>query len=115
MSKSKGNLVMVSDLLKNYSANTIRFMLLSHHYSEAWEFYEKDMIEADNKLKKISLDFKKNKKDENSDLLWKKFNQYLEDDLDVPGVLKFIVDVSQKGSGGFVKGALEILGFVFKN
>ena len=37
MSKSLGNLVLVSDLLKKYSPNAIRWMLLSHHYRQVWE------------------------------------------------------------------------------
>ncbi|MBI4084594.1 MAG: cysteine--tRNA ligase [Candidatus Levybacteria bacterium] len=37
MSKSLGNLVMVSDLLKKYDANAIRWYLLSHHYRDVWE------------------------------------------------------------------------------
>lgn len=37
MSKSLGNLVMVSDLLKKYNANSIRWYLLSHHYRDVWE------------------------------------------------------------------------------
>jgi cysteinyl-tRNA synthetase len=40
MSKSLGNLVMVRDLLKKYSANTIRLYLASHHYRSEWEYDE---------------------------------------------------------------------------
>ncbi|MCR4305842.1 MAG: cysteine--tRNA ligase, partial [Candidatus Daviesbacteria bacterium] len=46
MSKSKGNLVMVSDLLKKYSPNAIRWLLLSHHWSQPWEYKEEDLIQA---------------------------------------------------------------------
>jgi L-cysteine:1D-myo-inositol 2-amino-2-deoxy-alpha-D-glucopyranoside ligase len=37
MSKSLGNLVMVDDLLKENSADAIRYYLTNHHYRQAWE------------------------------------------------------------------------------
>ena len=43
MSKSLGNLVMVSDLLKTYSPDALRLYLGSHHYREAWSYEEKDL------------------------------------------------------------------------
>ncbi|MDO8655316.1 MAG: cysteine--tRNA ligase [bacterium] len=46
MSKSLGNLVLIGDLKKKYSANAIRMYLLSHHYRSVFEFHEKDMKKA---------------------------------------------------------------------
>ena len=43
MSKSLGNLTLVSDLLKDYSANAIRVTLLNHHYRYPWEFFPEDL------------------------------------------------------------------------
>jgi L-cysteine:1D-myo-inositol 2-amino-2-deoxy-alpha-D-glucopyranoside ligase len=43
MSKSLGNLTLVSDLLQNYSANAIRITLLSHHYRYPWEYFPEDL------------------------------------------------------------------------
>lgn len=40
MSKSLGNLVIVSDVLKDYSADALRLYLLSHHYREPWEYVD---------------------------------------------------------------------------
>jgi L-cysteine:1D-myo-inositol 2-amino-2-deoxy-alpha-D-glucopyranoside ligase len=37
MSKSLGNLIMISDLLQEHSADAIRFYLASHHYRQEWE------------------------------------------------------------------------------
>jgi len=37
MSKSLGNLIMVEDLLKENSADAIRYYLANHHYRQAWE------------------------------------------------------------------------------
>ena len=46
MSKSLGNLVLIGDLKKRYSANAVRIYLLSHHYRSVFEFHEKDMKKA---------------------------------------------------------------------
>src|SRR6266581_2455654 len=46
MSKSLGNLTLVSDLLKEYSADAIRLTLLSHHYRHPWECFSEDLHSA---------------------------------------------------------------------
>lgn len=43
MSKSLGNLILAGDLLKRFSADAIRVLLLSHHYRTPWEYTEEDM------------------------------------------------------------------------
>jgi len=43
MSKSLGNLTLVSDLLKEYSADAIRVTLLNHHYRYPWECFPEDL------------------------------------------------------------------------
>lgn len=92
MSKSLGNLVLVSDLLKKYSPNTIRWMLLSHHYRESWEFHMKELDVADALLKKItphllSYDVKGGASEKNpyKDL----FLDAMDDDLNTPQVLTY--------------------------
>jgi L-cysteine:1D-myo-inositol 2-amino-2-deoxy-alpha-D-glucopyranoside ligase len=48
MSKSLGNLTLVGDLLKEYSADAIRLLLQSHHYRYQWECFLEDLrIAAD--------------------------------------------------------------------
>jgi L-cysteine:1D-myo-inositol 2-amino-2-deoxy-alpha-D-glucopyranoside ligase len=46
MSKSLGNLVLVRDLLKTYSGDAIRHLLISHHYRDEVDFEETAMEEA---------------------------------------------------------------------
>src|SRR5579884_2631148 len=46
MSKSLGNLTLVSDLLQQYSANTIRIVLASKHYRQSWELTREDLKNA---------------------------------------------------------------------
>ncbi len=43
MSKSLGNLTLVSDLLKDYSADAIRVVLLNHQYRYPWECFPADI------------------------------------------------------------------------
>jgi L-cysteine:1D-myo-inositol 2-amino-2-deoxy-alpha-D-glucopyranoside ligase len=43
MSKSLGNLVLVSDALKDYSADAVRLYLFSHHYRSAWVFEDAEL------------------------------------------------------------------------
>ena len=45
MSKSLGNLIMVRDLLKTYSPDTIRLYLASHHYRTPWSHDENELID----------------------------------------------------------------------
>lgn len=46
MSKSLGNLVLVRDLLRTYTADAVRVMLLSHHYRDPWQYTDADMRQA---------------------------------------------------------------------
>jgi L-cysteine:1D-myo-inositol 2-amino-2-deoxy-alpha-D-glucopyranoside ligase len=43
MSKSLGNLTLIANLLKEYSADTIRVLLQSHHYRYQWECFPEDL------------------------------------------------------------------------
>ena len=43
MSKSLGNLTLVSNLLKDYTADALRLLLQSHHYRYPWECFAKDL------------------------------------------------------------------------
>ncbi len=116
MSKSLGNLVLVSDLLKKYSPNAIRFMLLSHHYRKPWEFKEKELKNDETKLKLVEEYIKKYKsksyRNENSTL--KKFKNLMDNDLQTPEVLSYTLELSKKNSpknASEVASILQILGF----
>ncbi len=43
MSKSLGNLTLISNLLKEYSPDAIRIVLVSHHYRYPWECFPEDL------------------------------------------------------------------------
>jgi L-cysteine:1D-myo-inositol 2-amino-2-deoxy-alpha-D-glucopyranoside ligase len=50
MSKSLGNLVFISDLLKVYDPRAIRLGILGHHYRSAWEWNDQIMPSAAERL-----------------------------------------------------------------
>lgn len=104
MAKSLGNLVMVSDLLKKYSANAVRFVLLSHHYRAPWEFEEKELDLAEDVIltmrKNLSMGFNESVKNE--------FLGAMDNDLNIPLALS-VLTKRQKVSREFV----SLLGFSF--
>lgn len=109
MSKSLGNLVMVSDLLKKYSPNAIRYLLLSHHYREPWEFFETDLVEAEKKIELIKEALNgasSSKKEENSIV---EFEQAMDDDMNTPQAL----EIMSKSTGEELRQMANILGFKF--
>ena len=116
MSKSLGNLVMVSDLLKIYSPNAIRYLLLSHHYRQPWEFEETELKEAEKKMKTIISSLSEQMRVEEPSLrqaqtktsnITDQLVQTLEDDLDTPKALGLL----NKLSGKPLQEALLLLGF----
>lgn len=107
MSKSLGNLVLVSDLLKKYSANAIRLMLLMNHYRKPWEYTEEQIKKAQSYMDEIEENLIKVKSDSRGieNLLGN-----LERDFDVARTLNKLIDESKRnpqlGKAGF-----ELLGF----
>jgi L-cysteine:1D-myo-inositol 2-amino-2-deoxy-alpha-D-glucopyranoside ligase len=122
MSKSLGNLVMVSELLKKYSNNAIRYLLLSHHYRTAWEFTESAIqtAEKQTEILKKALQQKPIEQGSNKQHTLKQYLTALEDDLDTPQILTLIQRLANKelhqqtNEGQHVLRELtNILGFVF--
>ena len=93
MSKSLGNLVMVRDLLKEYSADALRIYLGMHHYRESWSYSESELKEAsvlDTEIRRALAS-----KGGDGDTLDPKpykdaFSQALNDDLDSPTALEIL-------------------------
>lgn len=106
MSKSLGNLVLVKDMLKSYAPNSLRWYLLSHHYRHPWEFMEDELAQVDTKIH--LLEEKLTGKDAGD---WTKIETFMDDDLDVPEVLRYLCE---QCSGTVVKRALDLLGLTFQ-
>lgn len=126
MSKSLGNLVMVSDLLEEYSPNTIRYMLLSHHYRSSWEHHESELKEAEKAVTLLNDALKVKLQEGNepdTSTQKEQFEQYMEDDLDIPsaldiakGMAEKIISRKEKDNNSLqanLRSILSILGFDF--
>jgi len=97
MSKSLGNLVLVEDVLKEYSADAFRLYLMAHHYRERWEYVDEELEEWATVAADLqeAVDFSSYGVDNvlNVSILRQRFLDAMEDDLDTPtavGVLREI-------------------------
>src|SRR5579884_2010528 len=92
MSKSLGNLTLVSDLLQQYSANTIRIVLASKHYREPWELTENDLKQAretESLFKQVrALVGGQNEGEDTA--LRAQFIEVMDDDLNTPDALRLL-------------------------
>ncbi len=124
MSKSLGNLIMVRDLLDDWSPNSLRLYLASHHYRQDWEFDPEGLKEADRLAHALgsalvasgwgaqSLD---------PAPYLQAFSRAMDQDLDTPAALRVLMDLVNKiqalalGRGDFseAQGALCDMGRVF--
>ncbi|MGH9045114.1 MAG: cysteine--tRNA ligase [Acidimicrobiales bacterium] len=103
MSKSLGNLVFVSDLLKEFEPMVIRLALLSHHYRADWEWKHEDLTEA---RERIAL-WRRAPQGDGSQAL-EAVRQCLDEDLDAPSALARLDALVQRGRS--VRTASELLG-----
>ena len=99
MSKSLGNLAFVKDLLERHRPETIRRLLLSHHYLDNWDFVEADLEAAP----AARPDPGDGPADRNA------FLAALEDDLDTPRALA-ILDRAEAVGAPWVDEGRSILG-----
>jgi L-cysteine:1D-myo-inositol 2-amino-2-deoxy-alpha-D-glucopyranoside ligase len=104
MSKSLGNLVYVQDLAKKFSANAIRYYLLSHHYRKEWEYNEKEMTQAAKNMQNIEIDLEKYSKKNNGKIDL----GALENDLNTPLALKELLSTKDPH---YKKQLFTVLGF----
>ncbi len=112
MSKSLNNLVLISDLLENYSPNAIRWLLLSHHYRSPWEFEEYDLVQIEKKVEHISREMKGIKKNEHE--IVPEFENLMNDDMNTPKTLELVERLMSEEKKEQALAILEILGFSFK-
>lgn len=97
MSKSLGNLVMVRDLLNEYSPNELRLYLASHHYRLPWEYPDLDFADCRANLERMELalgaasgtgePFEGSRYRE-------EFEAALDDDLDTPKAIQVLIEMA---------------------
>ncbi len=97
MSKSLGNLTLVSDLLKSYSADAIRIVLQSHHYRHPWECFPEDLQDATEKVELFQhIRSLVGRQAIGEDIILRnRVKAALNDDLDTPGALLLLKQAAE--------------------
>lgn len=112
MSKSKGNLVMISDLIKKYSPNTVRWLLLSHHFRTSWEFREEDLNKAQKNVDTIEQTILSpvipSASEESP--AYMEFSSIMDENLNTPKALQLLVTMAKQKANG-LKNLYVTLGF----
>jgi L-cysteine:1D-myo-inositol 2-amino-2-deoxy-alpha-D-glucopyranoside ligase len=117
MSKSLGNLVFVSDLLKVADPRAIRLALLRHHYRAGFEWFDTDLDEGRALLRRLmaAADYDVDPAvDGGPDPcpFAERVREALDDDLDVPRALDALDDLASailSGGGGHSEASAALL------
>lgn len=115
MSKSLGNLVYISELIKEFTADAIRLSLLDHHYRESWEFFDDAMPRYAANAAALAMAVKETSG--NGDTLdasayTNRFNAAMDNDLDTATAVKVLgelADAIQGASGDDIREAQSTL------
>jgi L-cysteine:1D-myo-inositol 2-amino-2-deoxy-alpha-D-glucopyranoside ligase len=107
MSKSLRNLVIVRDLLPRYDADSIRVLLLRHHYREPWEYTQDQLDDAAAWTKRLRAMADRSGHGSGESAL--AVRAALEDDLDTARALRVLEDALGSGEGDW-RAAADMLG-----
>ena len=103
MSKSLGNLVFVSDLLKEHEPAAVRLALLAHHYRQSWEWDEADLVAAEARRRRWLAAGP-------GDGALEEVRRALDDDLHTPAAVAAVDNAAAAGQG--VSSAAALLGVI---
>ncbi|MBV9688281.1 MAG: cysteine--tRNA ligase [Ktedonobacteraceae bacterium] len=98
MSKSLGNLVLIGNLLKEYSADAIRIVLQSHHYRKPWECFTEDLKvaqETEEILRHVRFLVGRNASGEDTTLR-NRFKAAMDNDMDTPSALHLLREAAEE-------------------
>ena len=90
MSKSLGNVILVSDLLKKESAASIRLALLSAHYRQPLNWSDSTIVESNNLIKKFRNITQPYENISETDCSNDEIYSILSDDLNTPEAIKYL-------------------------
>jgi L-cysteine:1D-myo-inositol 2-amino-2-deoxy-alpha-D-glucopyranoside ligase len=107
MSKSLRNLVLVRDLLTRYDADSIRVLLLRHHYREPWEYTEGQLEDAAAWTSRLRAAAGRSRNGSGASAL--AVRTALEDDLDTPHALRTLEEAVGSGDAAW-RAAADLLG-----
>src|SRR5207253_8988448 len=107
MSKSLRNLVLVRDLLARYDADSIRVLLLRHHYREPWEYTPDQLDDAAAWTARLRAAASRTRNGMGDSAL--AVRAALEDDLDTSGALHVLEEAVESGDRGW-RSAADLLG-----
>jgi L-cysteine:1D-myo-inositol 2-amino-2-deoxy-alpha-D-glucopyranoside ligase len=110
MSKSLGNLVMVRDLLDEFSADAVRLYLASHHYRESWTYDHDELAAAARQVDGLVRALKRASGSGSDSFAVQRarqaFEAALDDDLDTPQAVRRMSELAAEiqSSAGEVTG-----------
>jgi L-cysteine:1D-myo-inositol 2-amino-2-deoxy-alpha-D-glucopyranoside ligase len=107
MSKSLRNLVLIRDLLPRYHADSIRVLLLRHHYREPWEYTADQLDDAAAWTKRLGEAAPRASNASGNSV--PAVRAALEDDLDTPRALRALEETLRGGEGDW-RAAADLLG-----
>ena len=100
MSKSLGNLVLAHELLKTYTADTIKLYLFAHHYRTVWEFLSPEMEQWASTSAALSAARHRISGNTSVDIGTERYRSAffaaIENDLDTPTAIERLVALSQE-------------------
>ena len=111
MSKSIGNIILINDILKNYTGETIRLAMLTTHYKQPLDWNENILVQANKNLENLYEIIGNEKKFEGVEPP-KKFFDALLNDLNTPEALKELFNISKKKDINQLKSAANYLGIL---
>ena len=112
MSKSLGNIILVNDILKNFTGEAIRLAMLSAHYKQPLNWNENLLVQANKNLENL-YDVVGDEKNFNNVEPPKKFFDALLNNLNTPEALKELYKLSKnKNAKDQLKSAANYLGIL---
>lgn len=101
MSKSLGNLVLVRDVLRDYSSDALRLYLLRHHYRESWSYEANELRAAAELARKLSRALGPERGDPTIEcsepsVHRARFYGALDDDLQTPQAIDVLADMADE-------------------
>jgi L-cysteine:1D-myo-inositol 2-amino-2-deoxy-alpha-D-glucopyranoside ligase len=109
MSKSLGNMVFVTELLRQYSPDALRFTLLSHHYRQDWEYREQELLESRDAIERIARALSVSSAGQGTPILGvedycHQFRSAMDDDMNLPLALEVITSLADRVLDGVFHG-----------